>query len=192
MMWRYRKIQVGQYLALWNPRSESESLGNPSDGTELGIVTKCGDCGKWNMPGGGYHKTRNEACDDHANRTYWYPKAAEANFETFAWWQRVPQVQRTVRTLTEDAANHIYTMLVNALLAPESYRDVFVHDQTGPDPTYEWRFGGMLGFGGKFRNESSRFRVDMYQEDQTPYLLWLEAKANRHLVEMYKRIFPEK
>lgn len=32
----------------------------------------------------------------------------------------------------------------------------------------EWRFGGVLGFGGKLINNDDRLYVDYYQEDYTP------------------------
>lgn len=67
--------------------------------------------------------------------------------------------------ITEEKANKIYDILVSLGGANESERDNFIYYHIesfyGCD---EWRFGGKLGFGGKYRSITNR--VDCYQEDE--------------------------
>lgn len=63
-------------------------------------------------------------------------------------------------------ANQIYDLLVE-YGAREEDRKMFVyHAERGGFS--EWRFQGIFGFGGKFRNYSNKWYVDYYKEDQTP------------------------
>ncbi len=51
--------------------------------------------------------------------------------------------------------------------ADESVRDSFVHYHVHENGKYnEWRFGGKLGCGGKYRQDNNA--VDCYPEDESP------------------------
>lgn len=69
--------------------------------------------------------------------------------------------------MNEIKANAVYDLLVRIGGANENERASFIHhhcvSKYGCD---EWRFGGKLGFGGKYR--SIKNRVDCYLEDETP------------------------
>lgn len=72
-------------------------------------------------------------------------------------------------TLTEEQALAVYEVLVMAG-ASISDQPAFVEAQTSKF-VGEWRFGGFLGFGGKFYREPSAHRlgyVSCYPEDATP------------------------
>jgi hypothetical protein len=66
-------------------------------------------------------------------------------------------------TLSSAVANQIWTILVEEVRAREEDRSGFIQHQ-GKGCT-EWRFGGVLGFGGKFWNNSGRWYVNCYPED---------------------------
>ncbi len=68
--------------------------------------------------------------------------------------------------LTKEAAEQVYSLLVEHVGAPERDRERFIHYQTLTFAT-EWRFCGSLGFGGKFRRSLGRKYVDCYQENLT-------------------------
>lgn len=81
--------------------------------------------------------------------------------------------------LSLDQAHGIYDVLVTDVRAPAGDRDSFALEFTKPEPTNEWRFGGMLGFGGKFRLE--RMAVGCYREDETPERQAAMDRANAKL-----------
>ena len=70
----------------------------------------------------------------------------------------------------EDMANRAFDILVEHAGAPENWRGSFIHGWGTP----EFRFIGMLGFGGKFWvNQSDSYNngkpyVNCYPEDLTP------------------------
>ena len=64
-------------------------------------------------------------------------------------------------------ANLIYDILVRLCSAVEGDRESFVFHLTGENPPVEWRFGGVLGFGGKFWANNNRLYVTCYREDET-------------------------
>ena len=69
--------------------------------------------------------------------------------------------------MTPDKANKIYDVLVTLGGAAEIDRENFVyHHCEYKYNCTEWRFGGKLGFGGKYRCGNNR--VDCYPEDETP------------------------
>lgn len=76
--------------------------------------------------------------------------------------------------ITHEQADTIYSILVNELRLrdDEIDRQTFIVAVTSvDDPCREYRFGGALGFGGKFRNNGNRDNtpyVDCYPEDMTP------------------------
>lgn len=95
----------------------------------------------------------------------------------------------------EQIFNDVYTILVEECGAPDgSYRQSFVHSHTEEKPewhstTTEWRFGGKLGFGGKFwvrEGYGGGFTVNCYNEDATLELLEVIEKANEKLAELFK------
>jgi len=68
-----------------------------------------------------------------------------------------------VQQFTEQQANEIFDMLVKECGSNESLRENFVYSIL--DGCREYRFGGDLGFGGKFRNNGNGVYVDCYQEN---------------------------
>lgn len=78
-------------------------------------------------------------------------------------------------TLTTEQANAIYDILVKDAGAPDgpvdgdfgTPRRDFMFHQTR-EMTWEYRFMGSLGFGGKFWNYDGRWYVTAYPEDMTP------------------------
>lgn len=75
-------------------------------------------------------------------------------------------------TITTERANQIYDILVRETGAAESERDDFVHHVAKEHrDSLEWRFRGVLGFGGKFYIGIYRkipVRVSYYPEDRSP------------------------
>lgn len=69
--------------------------------------------------------------------------------------------------LTEDTANEVWTLLVAKAGARENERAAFVRYLTSPESSgHEYRFIGLLGFGGKLHfNEYRGARVSCYPED---------------------------
>ncbi len=77
-----------------------------------------------------------------------------------------------------EIADRVYNILVTNLGAPEHVRSEFLYHWGTP----EFRFGGLLGLGGKFWYP--HFRVSCYPEDSTPGLQVLIKEANRLLGEL--------
>ena len=73
--------------------------------------------------------------------------------------------------LTDQEANLAFDILVQHAGASEYWRRDFVHTLTKWDGSWpmEYRFGGSLGMGGKFRigQTDGRLYVDQYREDET-------------------------
>lgn len=69
----------------------------------------------------------------------------------------------TTSSLTETLANKIFDILVSHAGADKSIRESFVYSQT--QGCMEFRFGGLLGFGGKFWNDHGHFYITGYPED---------------------------
>jgi hypothetical protein len=68
------------------------------------------------------------------------------------------------RPIPEADCEKIYNILLEAG-ATEYWRQDFVMHMSGT--TREYRFGGMLGFGGKFYNCADRWYISCYPEDRT-------------------------
>lgn len=84
--------------------------------------------------------------------------------------------------MTEEIANRIYDILVEDCAASKIMRDSWVHHQTNPNEfTIEWRFSGLMGFGGKFWRNGGRWYVDAYSEDYTPKMEKLIAATNKKI-----------
>ncbi|MER7280520.1 hypothetical protein ABT369_39385 [Dactylosporangium sp. NPDC000244] len=80
--------------------------------------------------------------------------------------------------MTEDQANAVYNVLVEHAGAREDDRDAFVYHVT--HGCEEYRFQGVLGFGGKLYVEPRRWRVSCYREDETPArveAIWVTNEA---------------
>lgn len=80
-------------------------------------------------------------------------------------------------TLTSQQAHRTYDVLVELGGAQERGRQEFVFHQTRG--CAEYRFGGYLGFGGKYYSDANR--VSCYREDDTPELLELIKQINQRL-----------
>lgn len=92
------------------------------------------------------------------------------------------------RVLTDEVAHKVYDILVEDMGAPESMRDSFIiHHTDAEDTPYEWRFSGVLGFGGKFRNGHYGFGLSCYVEDSREWRSWLMAKAGFKLEKIYEK-----
>lgn len=66
--------------------------------------------------------------------------------------------------MTKEKANKVYDILVDVGKAAESMRKSFVFHHTESEyGCNEWRFQGLLGYGGKYRSE--RNTVDCYSEN---------------------------
>ncbi len=81
--------------------------------------------------------------------------------------------------MTKEKANRVYGLLVNMGGANESERGDFVFHHTKDGGCDEWRFGGLLGFGGKYRSNSDS--VDCYTEDETPERASIISELNNAL-----------
>jgi hypothetical protein len=66
--------------------------------------------------------------------------------------------------MNEQIANSIYNLLIARVGASEKWRDDFVYHMLC-GRTREYRFQGILGFGGKFYTD--KWRVSCYPEDET-------------------------
>lgn len=89
--------------------------------------------------------------------------------------------------LTQQQAMQVYQVLVEACGASADPSDefAFVHEYSTDSqysPAREWRFQGVLGFGGKFRYP--QLVVDCYPEDETPARLAAIEIANARLIEL--------
>jgi hypothetical protein len=88
--------------------------------------------------------------------------------------------------LTPEQANKIYDLLIEHAGASESWRDDFLYHQTR-EHVPEYRFQGLLGFGGKFRRNSrwygkgETWLVDCYPEDRSPERDKLVEATNKAL-----------
>lgn len=82
--------------------------------------------------------------------------------------------------ISTEKANKVYDILVHLGGAYEQDRSRFVyHHCESKDGCYEWRFGGKLGFGGKYWCETNC--VACYEEDRTKERLNLIAQINAEL-----------
>jgi hypothetical protein len=84
-----------------------------------------------------------------------------------------------------DVAHIFWTILVQECGACEEKRSDFVEWATNPERAraMEYRFGGVLGFGGKIFLSLDRVYITQYLEDETVETRWLIARANRLIAE---------
>jgi hypothetical protein len=66
--------------------------------------------------------------------------------------------------MTREQADAVFDVLVEHAGASDGWRDDFVERQVAGS-TDEYRFQGLLGFGGKFWNCNGRWYVSAYPED---------------------------
>ncbi len=78
-------------------------------------------------------------------------------------------------------ASDVYDVLIAHCRAPAADKDHFVRRQA-ESVIPEWRFGGLLGFGGKFWNANSSLYVTAYSEDTGPETRLIIAEADRALL----------
>jgi hypothetical protein len=95
----------------------------------------------------------------------------------------------------EEVFNKVWDILVEhaGALDRGHYRETFVAAfLTAKHRAYEFRFGGHLGFGGKFWRTDNRFYVSCYHEDETPDRLAVIEATNKLLAELpyYEPPFP--
>ena len=91
-----------------------------------------------------------------------------------------------MKKLTRAQAEEVYDVLVREAQAPDGdWRQSFVMEFTGDQPTSQWRFCGSLGFGGKFR--FPRLVVDCYPEHETPENLATITRTNAQLDQLRQR-----
>lgn len=64
-------------------------------------------------------------------------------------------------------------------------RETFIMAYLAPTyPAIEWRFGGYLGFGGKFWRNNNGYYISCYREDETPKRRKIVEKVNELLKEL--------
>lgn len=95
-----------------------------------------------------------------------------------------------MREITEAQAEHIFDLLVEHAGAHEFDRKQFLCAQIERD-CREFRFCGVLGFGGKFWNNNGRLYINCYNEDETPKRKRTINKVNK-LLEAYEKEIDEK
>jgi hypothetical protein len=88
-----------------------------------------------------------------------------------------------MKTLTAQQADNIYTILVNVCGANPTHRNNFIQIVT--DDCREYRFSGLLGFGGKLRNNESGVYVDCYPEDMNAERAAIIQQANKELTQLF-------
>ena len=100
-----------------------------------------------------------------------------------------------MKLIPKEAAEKIYDYLIKYGGAPVSIHDgidrnkeAFVFHASGEGIT-EYRCVYKLGFGGKFYNDYSQWRVAYYVEDKTPERDALVKKINKFLAELRKEYF---
>lgn len=82
------------------------------------------------------------------------------------------------KPIAEADCHKIYDILLEAG-ATEHWREDFVLHMSGT--TQEYRFGGMLGFGGKFYNCAGRWYISCYPEDRNDRREKMIDKINTRL-----------
>jgi hypothetical protein len=88
-------------------------------------------------------------------------------------------------TLTREAAEAVWKVLVEEAGASDDDREMFFHAQARG--CTEYRFCGMLGFGGKFWHNAGRWHVTCYPEDETVLKRIVIERANKRLAALLAR-----
>jgi hypothetical protein len=91
--------------------------------------------------------------------------------------------------MTPEQAEAIWDILVeHAGASPsESPRQQFVFHQTRSNPGADYRFQGLLSFGGKFWVNDDRWYINCYREDERPERLAIIEKVNGLLAKLKAR-----
>lgn len=79
----------------------------------------------------------------------------------------------------EDFFGRVYDVLMETCEAPKSLRTTFICELAGDNPTHQLRFGGALGFGGKFL--FPQFSLTCYPTDVTDETREIIRRGNEAL-----------
>jgi 5'-nucleotidase len=82
---------------------------------------------------------------------------------------------------SEEFARKVYKLLMETAGALPSYEEQFVRER---NQYKEWRFQGIMGFGGKYWPK--RNKINCYKEDETPRILQLIEEINIELARLLK------
>ena len=104
--------------------------------------------------------------------------------------QRNRSFRRPSRDLTEEQAGKIYNILVEFAGATPLKRNLFIWSHTEPNGSFEYRFCGYLGFGGKFWNQRDALFVSQYYEHSRSETNYIVAKTNLELEKLYLEEWP--
>lgn len=81
--------------------------------------------------------------------------------------------------MNKEQLNKIYNILIKYAGTYPRMRDTFIQNHITERPCKEWRFGGKLGFGGKYWSEDNK--VSCYPEDKTESMTILINNINSEL-----------
>lgn len=135
----------------------------------------------WVLRGHGslVHKSRQMAARHHLNMK-WASVIAEKDAKIQAKWQAT---ELRIVEVSPEMAVSIYDILVELAMAPSGDKDAFVAQfRFG-----EWRFGGLLGSGGKFCANPGRWFVSVYREHMNLETRWIISEVDEALHELFVR-----
>lgn len=135
-------------------------------------------------------KTRQDAARLYLEKTIQHGGERRRR-KVFEEWSKMRRIYLgTLRSKIQDPdiSNRVYTILVTTCGASESERKDFVHAmQRTEQLCQEWRFRGMIGFGGKFYC-SDLWCVGCYPEEEGPDSVTRIAEANEQLIAFAKEL----
>ena len=193
---KFRKCSDGGYFASYKHKMLTQD-----EWVDEGIrIFKDPEDGLWHFIGSGVDGYKNRKAAVRALLAKrWNDEADSLTIPFDTYFRNYSRGERG-RRMSGDLANRIYDILVEHCGASDdgrSYdRESFVHHHSGDissDEAYrchEYRFGGYLGFGGKFWNEGNRFRVSAYSEDSSADVRVMVARANQKLQALYQETWP--
>lgn len=185
---KYKRVATGSYSVYYQGPLDKDSL-------LLCTVVKTTD-GKWEVPltpkSLGPFQSRWHAAYAYLGHLIEEP-ARTLNKEVQSKWEELHLQRLGPRTLDKDFAEKVYDILIEKCGAWPEEKSSFVHAHTErlntPD---EWRFVGVLGFGGKFRNGFDRMYVDCYPENENPERLAIIAETNEAIFTLFCTTIGEK
>lgn len=129
-------------------------------------------------------KTRAEAVRDFIERQHWDP-AYEAMLEEL---QNSPYWLTHNPAMTQGQAREVYDVLVEEAGADsrEHTKESFARQQA-EDHLAEYRFCGLLGFGGKFWRYNGLWYVNCYRENLDGEAKDIITRTNQRLMELRER-----
>lgn len=133
------------------------------------------------------YKTRKQAAREYLKGVL----ESRLSFKPQVWWGNPC---RDSIVIPADIADRIYSILVETCGASSNShdRDSFIYNHTKTEYTsQEFRFGGWLGFGGKFRNHGNFWSVDCYREDESAVTLLMIDNANTKLQALYLETYSD-